>query len=78
MAGGKKQMIDIDGNLYALRQYEAEQDRLQRLDEELMRIEEEIWEQDALLVEAIRAADSIKSIEAAVEAYAITLLEHRR
>ena len=71
-------MNSIDGNLFALRQYECEQDRLQRIDDWLESIECEIWDDDVLLVEAIRAADSIISVEAAVEAYARTLLEHRR
>jgi hypothetical protein len=70
--------INIDGNLAALSQYEREQDRLQKLDDELERIEGEIWEQDALLIEAVRAGDSMKSIDTAVEEYARVLLEAKR
>jgi hypothetical protein len=69
--------IDIDGNAYALRQYEADLDRLQALDDELEEIENEIWESDKLLLEAVRAADSMDTIETAVEAHTKRVQERR-
>ena len=70
--------MNVDGNMAALARYEREQDRLQRMDDELERIEGEIWEQDALLIEAVRAGDETKSIDTAVESYARVLLEAKR
>jgi hypothetical protein len=67
----------MDGNLHALRQYECEQDRLQRLDDWLESIECEIWDDDVLLVEAIREAPQSMPIGDAVENYAKFLMEER-
>jgi hypothetical protein len=67
----------IDGNLAALARYEREQDLIDQADAEIMRIEDEIWDVDELLIEAVRAADSMKSIDTAVEDYAKRLYEER-
>jgi hypothetical protein len=67
----------IDGNLAALAQYERRQDLIDQADAEIMRIEDEIWDVDELLIEAVRAADSMKSIDTAVEDHAKQLYEER-
>ena len=69
--------IDTDGNLAALREYERDQDRLQKLDDWLAEIEGEIWEDSDLLIDAINEADEAERICDAVANHARVILQQR-
>ena len=69
--------INIDGNAHALRQYERQQDALQRADDELEEKMTEIWDTPALLVQAIREASGLDQVDDAIEKHAKRILAER-
>jgi hypothetical protein len=70
--------MSTDGNLAALRQYERDQDRLQRESDWLEEIEGEIWTTPSMLADAILAAHSHDSIQRAVEDHSLRILRERQ
>jgi hypothetical protein len=69
--------INVDGNAHALRQYEKQQDALQRADDELEKVINEIWDWPDLLVEAIQEASGLDQIDDAIEKHAKRILAER-
>ena len=69
--------INIDGNAHALRQYERQQDALQRADDALEEAMSEIWDTPALLVQAIREASGLDQVDDAIEKHARRMIEER-
>ena len=70
--------INIDGNAHALRQYEREQDRLQRMDDELEAVIEEIHDDAERCAQLIEDARPGLSEEEIIEEEARRIIEERR
>jgi hypothetical protein len=70
--------MSIDGNLAALARHEKELDRLQKMDDSLDALIDEIWDNEDMLVLAINAAPSVDMpISDAIEHHARELLKER-
>jgi len=69
--------INVDGNLAALAAYERQQDRLQRYDDWLAEIEQEIWDDGPLFEEAMLRSPDDESIDDAVTSYARVIMAER-
>jgi hypothetical protein len=69
--------INVDGNLAALAAYERQQDRLQRYDDWLAEIEQEIWDDGPLFEEAMLRSPDDESIDDAVTEYAKIVMAER-
>jgi nitroimidazol reductase NimA-like FMN-containing flavoprotein (pyridoxamine 5'-phosphate oxidase superfamily) len=69
--------INVDGNLAALAAYERQQDRLQRFDDWLAEIEQEIWDDGPMFEEAMLRSPDDESIDDAVTSYARVIMAER-
>ena len=69
--------MNVDGNLAALYQYERQQDRLQRYDDWLAEIEQEIWDDGPMFEEAMMRSPDDESIDDAVSSYARRVMNER-
>ena len=69
--------INVDGNLAALAAYERQQDRLQRLDDWLAELEDEIWHDGPLFEEAMLRSPDDESVDEAVTSYARVIMAER-
>jgi hypothetical protein len=69
--------INVDGNLAALYQYERQQDHLQRMDDWLAEIEQEIWDDGPLFEEAMLRSPDDESVDEAVTSYARVIMAER-
>jgi len=69
--------INVDGNLAALAAYERQQDRLQRFDDWLAEIEQEIWDDGPMFEKAMLRSPDDESIDDAVTSYARVIMAER-
>jgi hypothetical protein len=67
--------MNTDGNLAALRRYERDMDRLMEAEVRLEELERQIWEEDSLLLKAVRAAPDNAKICDAVASYSLRMFK---